>query len=106
MHRYLVLTPTNSAGIQDLERGVDCSKNVIEHEIPSKEIGGLFKQNVIDKINIKCKTLIDEYESEDIPLGQCANALEILRKDGFGEGVFALALKEALNYGTFVECDF
>lgn len=98
--------PMNEKGVKNSNYGIMNDDEVITHEIPHSEFMEMYENNLLDLINSKIGTLLDYFELDIIPLNKCAETLEILRQYGYGDSLFAVALKEAMNYGTFVKCDF
>lgn len=104
---YFLTIPINPQGIEDVKFMREGTKNTIEYVLSPDEFRRLWDANVFAAINKEFNLLIDSYESETIPLNACSGCLNIMKQAGFGDNsVFATALKQALNYGTFVECDF
>ena len=99
--------PKNEIGIRELNELADESKNLEILSISNTEFSDLCNQGVFLEINKRYSLLIDEFECEDIPSKYCLGCLDILRAKNISETTsFSRALKLAMNYGTFVECDF
>ncbi len=104
---YFLTIPINPQGIKDVEFMRGETPNTMEYVLPPDEFNRLWEAGVFVAINKKFNLLIDTYESETIPLNACSECLNIIKQAGLDEhSVFATALKQALKYGTFVECDF
>lgn len=104
---YFLTVPMNDKGINDVDCMRDETPDLLEYVLPPEEFQKLQNAGVFKELNETYNLLIDTYESERIPFKACAGSLEILREVGVEKkSIFATALKRALNYGTFVECDF
>jgi hypothetical protein len=102
-NKYLTI-PKNSSGIElcEYSNTVD-NENLICFSLSQNRLDEIWKTGIIDRINIECDLLIDDYESERIEGENIDKCLDILN-DEFDE------LKEALEYAkefdTFVDLDF
>ncbi|WP_438600637.1 hypothetical protein [Faecalibaculum rodentium] len=103
---YFLTVPINAEGIEDAKYMREETPNTHEFVIPPTEFENMWNSGVFSKINQEFGLLIDTYEDEEIPMKYCARCLDIVRSYGFQNSYFATALKEALNYGTSVICDF
>lgn len=104
---YFLIVPINEQGIDDVEYMREETPDILEYVLSPMEFQTLWNAHIFENINTKYHLLIDTYETETIPLECCAGSLSIVREAGLEkDSVFATALKQAMNYGTFVECGF
>lgn len=99
-----ITVPRNDEGINVCENGDDIQNdNIICAGISQERLDEIFETGIINKINMVCDLLIDDYESERIEGDNIEKCLEIVNGE-FDE--LEEALRQAKQYGTFVDLDF
>ena len=102
-----ISVPKNKKGEEDCDYGYFDSEDIIDFDVSDEEFWALKMNGSIDEINIDCDLLIQDYETETIPVEKIARCMAIIREHGeFVNGAFMSAFKHALNYGTFAQLEF
>ena len=100
--RYLTI-PLNETGKEDYNLGYDHTNNVKIMTLSEEEFDYLAESGVFNRINEKCGSLIDDYESEIISSSDLKKCLDEVNNYN---GVFLRAYKLALEKNTFLALDF
>lgn len=100
-----ITVPKNAAGIELCEYGgaTTDDDNLIATSITQKRLDVIWDTGIIDKINVECDLLIDDFESERIEGDNIDKCLNILSNE-FDE--LKEALEHAKQFNTFVDLDF
>lgn len=102
-----ISVPKNSEGKQDCDYGEYETENVVNYDVSDNEFRALLRNGSIVAMNTECGLMIQDYESEVIPVDKIARCMSIVREHGdYIDGAFMQAFKSALNFGTFVQLEF
>jgi len=99
-----ITVPKNAAGIKLCEYGgATDNDNLVTTSITQNRLDTIWDTGIVDKINVECDLLIDDFESERIEGDNIDKCLSILSNE-FDE--LKVALEYAKQFDTFVDLDF
>ena len=102
-----IVVPKNEDGEHDCDYGDFESDNVLIFPVSEKEFRALSRNGAIDRMNMECDLLIQDYESEIIPAEKIASCMDIIREHGeFVNGAFMNAFEHVVDCGTFAQLEF
>ena len=102
-----ISVPINSKGERDCDYGEFETENVKNFDVSESEFRALLRNGSIREMNRGCGLLIQDYETETIPMEKLAKCMSIIREHGeYTDGAFMQAFENALNFGTFAQLEF
>ena len=104
MKKRFLTVPLNDMVKTEYDCGIEKSDNLFITELPEKEFLILLEK--FDEINIRCKILIDDYESEEISDNNLFDTKLIIDDIKESIPVFYHALEKAITYDTLLGLDF
>jgi len=106
MSKKWLTVPLNQKGIEEYDVGISGTDNMKEFELSDAEFLELMVAGVFANINVQCKLLIDEYESEYIDGANIDVAKAIIESAPNKYGVMLEAITLAKEKGTALGIDF
>lgn len=108
------LIAKNEKGKNDLEYGglvivnnkLELSKDIDVIKISMEEFYSLDKIDLIEKINEKCGSMLEEFEDDLMDYKQCVKALSLLNDDKYKSMTFYKCLERCVEMKTAVYFEF
>lgn len=101
----MILVPKNEKGNKDCELGI-VSSDVEVFSITPDEYDSLEKSGIIAALNEIDGVMVDQYESDYIPVDMLSKCISVFRQFDIKDGMFLLSLKAGLNNGYGVYTSF
>ena len=113
MKTRVIIVPMNEEAIQEIEYGLNYTQisanDFTLWKLSQEEFDKLYSTGVLQRINMKCDTLIDDYENERIENEQLDRALSVVHESEVVHDVInklVSIFEVAKHSNTFIEFDF